>query len=57
MIASDAPLDKAEVILKFSKKIDNGIYYFYKNIEMWFCPTFWKYFTKPAPLNIWVKTI
>jgi hypothetical protein len=57
VIASDVPLDNADVIFKLSKKIDNGIYYFYRNIEVWFCPTFWMYFKRPAPFSIWIKKI
>jgi hypothetical protein len=57
VLVADKELVDYTTLIKFSRNGITGVYYFYKDIEMWFCPTFWKYFEKPAPLQIWIKII
>jgi len=55
VIASDFPLKDSVTTINLSREGDKGVYYMYKDTEMWFCATFWRYFERPAPMKIYIK--
>ena len=65
---SDAPFNGYDAKLVFLEEVDGGappyggvIYGDFDGVSTlgtgWFCPTFWKYFDKPAPRYLYFKVL